>query len=578
MLYTLVTVVLYVVIRAASAADFIATVDDNKISTGQTVQLTLQLEDAKPVTNLDISPLAKNFTIYSQQQFSSYTSVNGIIKSESGWHVLLLPKNSGELVIPPITLETDKGILHTKEIIISVQQTQPGSKNHQDQVGISLISTVSKAKAYVNESVVYSIKIIAYKPIANIVLEDIKSDNAIIEKIGEPKQYDQSLGGVRAHIIEIKYAITALKPGKINISPVTVHGELHEAMQQQRSQRFSIFNNLFLENTYQLKPFNLQSEEVIIDVAAAPLNSDTWLPANSLTLSQSWEKPQTIKVGDTITRKVKIVANGIFAKQLPSVKGFIDQDSAKVYANKPIFKDNIDADKNMIVGVREEEYSIIPQQSGSITFPEIRLKWWNLRTNKFEVSVLPAERIQVAAVAVDSSNNMTVDYSSDTPQIVNNISKSVEPNVNTTIWYTVVGVITGMLITIGMILIFLYVKKRKVRVAYRSKPSIVNNLVNIKTAVDLRANILQYAIKNWYAPKNITINSIPDVLNANKYNYDAELCSELLQKINAAIYANASVKIETLIADWLQFKSTVVKGKQEERSIQAEAYSTLNPT
>lgn len=579
-LYALGTIGLYFFVNTALAVGFIATIDDNKISFGQGIHLTLQLEDAKPIANIDLSPLVKDFTIYSQQQFSSYSNVNGIIKSESGWHVILMPKKVGEFVIPAIEIDTDKGMLRTQEINVAVQQTQASNKNANDTVGISLVSTISKAKAYVNEAVIYSIKIIAYKPIASIVLEDIKSNDAIIEKIGEPKQYEQSLGGVRAHIIEIKYAITALKAGKITISPASMHGEMHEPVQQsQRNQRFGLFNNLFLENTHQLKPFSLQSEAITIDIASAPVTANNWLPANKVTLSQTWEKPQNIKVGETITRKIKIVANGTFAKQLPTVKNFIEQDGVKVYGNKPVFTDKVDADKSVIVGIREEEYSIVPQQAGTVILPEIKIKWWNLHTNKFEVSTLPAEKLEVASVAVNSSANVTVDYSAETPQVVNDADKTAVKKINSTIFSMVIGALSGIFATLFMLLVFLFIKKRKLRFTIKPEENINKSTVTIKTVAELRAHILQHAIKNWHSTKDITLNGLGDVLKNSKYNYNAELYAALLQNINAALYANVNVNIEALTAEWVKFKATVVKNKQKKgQAAQEEAYAGLNPT
>lgn len=58
---------------AAIAAGFIATVDNiNTIKFGQSITVQLRLEDAKALESIDISPFAKDFMIYNQQQFSSY--------------------------------------------------------------------------------------------------------------------------------------------------------------------------------------------------------------------------------------------------------------------------------------------------------------------------------------------------------------------------------------------------------------------------------------------------------------------------------------------------------------------------
>lgn len=79
----------------AFAAGFVATVDNNTISFGQSIMVQLRLEDAQALESIDISPFAKDFMIYNQQKFSSYRNVNGSAKSESGWNVTLMPKKEG---------------------------------------------------------------------------------------------------------------------------------------------------------------------------------------------------------------------------------------------------------------------------------------------------------------------------------------------------------------------------------------------------------------------------------------------------------------------------------------------------
>lgn len=570
---------LFFVLSSAFAAGFNATVEDNKINYGESVQLKLMLDDAKATGHIDLSPLAKDFTIYNQQQFSTYSNTNGHVRAESGWNVTLMPKKIGEFTIPSLDIETDRGLLKSNEIQITVQQVKPGANGGKDSIGISLVSTVNKTKVFVNEPVIYTLKIISYKPIANVVLDDIKSNDAIIEKIGEPKQYDQTHGGVRAHIIEIRYAVTALKAGVATIAPANMHGELQVPTQAQRTQRFGMFNNFFMDNMFELKPFSLQSEAITIDVLPPAAKATNWLPLNSLTLSQSWDNGQEVKVGDTITRKVKIVAKGAFAKQLPTVKDYMPQNGVKIYANKPTFTENFDSNSDTIVGIREEEYSIVPQEDGVITFPEIQIKWWNLNTKKLEVSTLPAKTVQIMPNANNTAPGVTLDYSiADQPQQVA-APVAVSKNINISIMlYAVIGALIGIGVTIGLVLLFIFLRKRPVKIKLKVKHQ--EEEIVVKDAHDLRRLILQYAIKHWHVPSSTTLNKLGDALANNNYTYDMELYSMLSKYVNAGIYANVIVELEILMAQWEEFKKSVIKNKRQtvrsEKS--SEDYASLNPT
>lgn len=578
----LIIMLLSVVSVIAYAAGFTAIVDNNTISFGQSLTVQLRLEDAKALESIDISPFAKDFMIYNQQQFSSYRNVNGTVKAESGWNVTLMPKKEGEFLLPSISIETDQGRFSTQEIRIKVQHPKPGDKNANDSIGISLVSIVSKNKAYVNEPIIYTLKIISYKPIANIVLDDIKSTDAIIEKIGEPKQSNQTLGGVNAHVIEIRYAVTAIRPGKVSIAPAIMHGELQVlAAQPRRPQRFGLFNDMFMDNMVELKPFSLQSDTITINAQAAVDPGKNWLPLQNLTLTEKFDGIQNAKVGETITRKVKITAKGAFAKQLPSVKDSIDHDQIKIYANKPTFSDTFSENSGTVIGTREEEYSLVPQQAGTITLPAVKITWYNLQTKKSETSILPEKTINVAPGVASATSNVTIDYSNEAkPQ---EVSLQSEPKqAKPASLYILLGILSGILLTGLLVILFFVVKKtirqraKKIRVKTKKQKSQQIEITNIE---NLRNYILEYAIKHWQAPKDIALNRLGDSLTNNNYMYDTPLYLELCENINAALYGSANIELEILVDKWSEFKTTVFKNKKNISTTSLnEDYTSLNPT
>lgn len=576
------TLLLFIISTISYAAGFVATVNNNTINFGQSLNVQLRLEDAKALESIDISPFARDFMIYNQQQFSSYRNVNGTVKSESGWNVTLMPKKEGEFTIPSISIETDQGHFSTQEIKVKVQHPKAGDQNANDGIGISLVSIVSKNKTYVNEPIIYTLKIISYKPIANIVLDDIKSSDAIIEKIGEPKQSNQTLGGVNAHVIEIRYAVTAIRPGKVIISPAIMHGELQVlASQPRRSQRFGIFNDMFVDNMVELKPFSLQSETITIDAQPAAIKGNNWLPLQSLTITEKFDGIQNAKVGETITRKIKMVAKGAFAKQLPSVKDFIDHEDVKIYANKPTFSDTFSDSSGAVIGTREEEYSLVPQQAGTITLPAVKVTWYNLQTKKSETSILPEKTITVAPGIVGATSNVTIDYSNEEkPQEVS--ASDIPAQSKPAILYLLLGIIGGILFT-GLLGVLFFANRKIMR--QRTKKTHIKpkkqkaQEIEITSVLTLRNYILQYAIKNWHAPKDIVLNRLGDNLTAHNYLYDLLLYSELCENINAAMYGNATIELGLLISKWDEFKTTVVKSKKTNSTMLVNKdYTIFNPT
>lgn len=562
------------VIKVACAANFVSSVETTQIGAGQSFELRLELEGAKASNSIDLSPLAKDFIIHRNQQYSSYSNVNGRVSAQSGWVVILIPKSVGALQIPPLHVATNEGVLSSQAI--NMQVTQNAGKNSDTEaLGISLVSNVNKAKAYVNETLIYTVKIISYKPIANIVLEDIKIPDALMEKLGEAKQYDQHYGGVHAHIIEIKYAITPLKAGKLEIPPASMNGELHAPLNPQRSARFGFFNNPFFDNVAELKPFNMQSESISIEVNPPLNNPANWLPLNKLTLTQTWDIPTDLRAGETITRKIKLSAKGGFAKQLPSVKDFMQINNTKIYASKPKFTDNFEEAANNIVGIREEEYSVVLQSDGTVTFPEITIPWWNIKSHKMETSTLPARTFNVQPAIQNAAQNVTVDYSTPEPQQV--LPQAEAKPQRSIAFYIALGLFCGILLCALVFFAYRMVRKmwRKRAIQKQSFAAVIE----INNVDDLRRAILHYAVKNWQIAKTVSLNRLGDALSANNYVYDLERYINLMQQINAALYADKPVDLTLLQDQWEEFKRMVHKSREHAKTQANTAdYSDLNPT
>lgn len=562
---------------SVGATQFTAAVSSTQIAAGQTIELQLMLEDARAVQPPDLSELTKDFTIYNQQQYSSYSNTNGTVTSQSGWDLTIAPKHEGKLVIPSIEINSNKGRLRTQEINISVAQTaQPktsqAAPSPDTNDGVSMIAVTSKAKVYVKEPFVYTLKIITYKGLANITLEDIKSSDAIIDKIGQPKQYPQTLGGLRAHVIEIKYHVTPLVAGNIVISPAVIHGEMQEMTQTHRTNRFGLMSSIMFDNPFTMKPFKVQGDKLIITALEPAVKTANWLPLQNLNLSEEWSNLTKVKVGDSIRRKIKMVANGSYSNQLPSLKQFVDVAGLKIYADKPNLSDSISPKNDMVTGTKEEIFSIVPQQPGNLTLPEIKIHWWNLRTNQPEVAILAARTIEVLPGAAIKAKDTVIDYSNGEQPKTEAVVAELKQN-----WW-LYGLVTSLVIIILALMGFIiYLIKRKPAVAI--KATVTANKVysqkQITSTSDLRDEMLNYAHKTWQAPKTLPLTTLGDFLSAAGYSYDLGVYTQLSTQLNAAIYAGAQIDLASMIILWEQFKRSVSKNRISPASRKA---NDLNPT
>jgi len=559
------------------AAQFTASVITDKVSLGQSIELTINLTGAKVKHSPDFSALHADFHLHGQQQYSTYSNTNGNVVSQVGWTITLLPKKEGNLVIPSLSVNTDKGLLNTQAINITVSKKQVSGQDPADDsdLGISLITSTNKNQVYVKEPIVYILKIISYKPIVNVMIDDIKATDAIIDAIGQPKQYDQILGGVRAHIIEKKYHITPLVAGTINILPATVSGEIQGVPQAnpQPSQRLGMFNHFFFNNPIQFNPFSLQSDKLSIKALAPPYADKQWLPLQNLQLSEEWSALDKVKVGDTIIRKIRMVATGSFSSQLPTVKPFLQIPEVKLYVDKPVLTDNPALNNDAISGSKEESFSIVATKAGKITFPAIKISWWNLRTNKAEVATLPSKTIDFLPTATTNNPNTSIDYSVPVEPVINQVA-AANNRIDTKVKYLIFGLLIIMASMLAFIVILLKKRNKPVVTSIEKHNSNNKPITNVQ---DLRDQIILYASKHWQA-NNVTLNQLGTYLSNANYTYALDKYINLCNAINSALYANGTAELSLLIHNWHEFKTTVVKQKSRSAGQDKREHVKLNPT
>lgn len=521
-----------------TAADFEATVSSMHGNVGQSINLSLRLLDTEAQENPDLTPLLKNFNISTQQKMYSTSVIYGKKSTETVWNIMLIPKVAGEITIPKITISTKQGMLATNPLKIAISQYNKQLTNGQQ--GINLTAEITKTTTYLREPVIYTIKIISDFPWTSTSLPDISAPGIITEVVaGWPKQYKQIYGNRYSIITEIKYYVTPISAGKLELAAPTLEGEIQSAVGM-------------INGYYDLNPFIIQGEPMILNILEPPIATKDWSPLQELVLEEEWSGLDNVKVGDTITRRVTMLAKGNFSSQLPEIRTAQENDQLKVYVNKSTSTDNLEEKSNTIVSTRQEEFALVPKESGEIALPAINIKWWNLRTNKLEIATLPAKNINVAPPVVLESA-IIQDFASG-------------PASSNKRWYYVL-----FFFLVGILAVFLGLLARKMLSKYHSfKLKLPENVTGLKKYM------LEYAVKYWAAPANISLQALPNYLIENNFSFDLAAYFSLVNKLNLRLYAERDVAFEMLMSEWLAFRKTV--RRQVRVKDKLVATERINPT
>lgn len=428
------------------SGEFSASVNRNPVGLGEVFTLNLILKDASPKSSPLIEPLKKTFLIHTQQQSSNTVITNGKVTSSISWKIILVAQQEGELIIPSFSIETSDGTLASEPIKVNVVKKAVSdgtdSANHD---GVSLTVDVSNGKPYKNEPVFYTARLISRQNLANIQMQKLNVEDAIVENVGEPLVFDEVVDGMRVGVVEFNYLITPLKTGSLKIPSSNVQGGIpfrrNTLIRSLFDEAFDPFS--FMQGFDSLKPFALVTEEVVLEVQPPVSEVNPWIPARSLAIKEIWDESQPLLAGEFFTRSFEIIAEGLHSSQLPSLEDQqISGNLFKVYGDKPELADEIKDGK--VKSSRKESYTLIPQESGLLTLPEISVAWWDVVNKKKVLVRIPSRTLNV----LPASNN---ELKSGLISIGDQKESLRELSVNNAylmrpVFYVVIGVLIALLV------------------------------------------------------------------------------------------------------------------------------------
>lgn len=393
-----------------------ASVDANPMMSNESIVLTVIADDSVERDDLDTTPLLKDF-ILARTEVSSQTSmVNFKTSRTTRWQIVLIPRQSGDLIIPELSIDGH----HSKAI--NVQVIAQGSANSTPQQDIFITAELSENDVYVQQLLSLTIKLHIGVQLQRGSLTEPILTNATIEQIGKDSESDGIVKGKRYRIIERTYAITPEQSGKFTLNTPMFSGDI--MVQSQRRSGFLNFG--------ETKPINILGEKLSLNVRPIPDSypidaTSNWLPSELLTLHQEWQPvfsqgKSLFKVGEPITRTITLTAAGLGKAQLPTI--IMDAPiGLKIYPDQAELHSNLT--KERLISQKRQNFALVASQAGEYILPKITIAWWNTVTNKYQQAILPEQTITVHANA-DLPQQSIV----NNPTTTNTLSKS--PLINNT--------------------------------------------------------------------------------------------------------------------------------------------------
>jgi hypothetical protein len=404
MFITLLLVTFYSVSNQANAlSNVTATIDKNPAMINESVLLTVTADDDINRNALDTSPLLGDFMVGQTSVSTQTNMVNFKTSRSTTWQVILVPRKTGKLLIPALTIEQ----INSDPIELTVV---PKNTSDNMQADIFITSELSHEQVYVQQLSTLTLKLHFAVELKSGNLSEPELTGATFEKVGKDKQSDSIINGKRYRVIEQTYAITPEESGDFTIAAPLFSGDVLQASQRRSS---------FLSFA-QTKPVTIIGEVLTIKVLPIPENypkDAPWLPTDILTLHQEWQATNdTFTVGEPITRTITLTAAGLSKAQLPKLT-MPDVRGVKIYPDQA--ESNSTLNKNRLVSQKRQNFALVPSTAGQFTLPAMSVTWFNTLTNKVQQSSLPAKTILVEADESSTDIEQPTDFNSQSTTNIN---------------------------------------------------------------------------------------------------------------------------------------------------------------
>ncbi|MFY0675738.1 MAG: protein BatD [Neptuniibacter sp.] len=366
------------ILSAQTYAVVTSQVDRKSLQQGETFLLVLNITGSD-ASSIDLSPLEEDFEVLGRNHRSNTSIINGDIKRSTKLLITLAPKTSGTLEVPALTVAGEQ----SQPITINVSPVQLASAVDG---GVELLSSLSDKTPLVQQPLIYQVNIVLGQRIFNaeFVEPKVKQGKALIQPLGEQRQYRQQLQGRDILVVEQSWVVTPQQSGVLEIESA----KLSTSIQKQQTRFPGSSNPRSMQRLF------LSADNYLLDVEPIPaaFSGASWITASELTLKTDLSSDDW-KVGEPVTQTITLNAIGTTQEQiteleLPDVKGL------KQYPTKPVYEQ--DFQEGAVRLQMTLEVTLIPNLAGEVTLPEIRLPWWNTETNQEEVAVLPEQSFNVA--------------------------------------------------------------------------------------------------------------------------------------------------------------------------------------
>jgi hypothetical protein len=379
------------VVGAATAGGLRATLEPRIIDELDTARLTIRATGTNQTTPLNLDALEEDFEVLTTRSSSQYRSVNGRVESWVEYQILLRPRRAGDLTVPPIQV----GAAATEPLLLRVRGLTPDLRDTIERL-VFFETEVSVDPVYVQAQTVL-IRRLYYASGAQIY-SDLPGmpevEGAVVTPLGETVSSTSIRDGQRYGVIEQRFAIFPERSGELTIPAIAITSSVR-LQTNGRTRRSGV---------------RIATDPVTVTVLPVPAEyppDQPWLPAESLTLSDTWSPDSAeLHVGEPVSRTLQADVIGNGSSAIAPLPAALPDAHFRSYPEPPRRSD--DASGSSLRGSRRETYSLIPTAPGTLSLPAVEVVWWDVSEHRLRTARTPGRELRITGSPVAAPRVDTV--------------------------------------------------------------------------------------------------------------------------------------------------------------------------
>jgi hypothetical protein len=499
------------------------TITPSKAQLGDTLQLTLTLDNYKSQALPDLTPLEHDFTIVGTQHSLSYSVINGTTHSINQWIILLLAKKQGVLTIPALSIGGESSA--PDQVVIKAHHYEKENVENND---VLLRGEISQNNPFINEEIIYTVKLYSSQRLLEVEYQPPEIEDALLIPLGEGRRYHSTINDREYAVDEQQYAIFPQKSGELKLSPPTLNALVYDVV-----------------------PRRIQRKAKPVTLTVKPSTQKHWLPAKQVTLTQHYDLPTTaLATGDTVVRSITLEAVGVPAQLLPTIR-IKNNKQYRAYSEKPNAQNTLRQQE--LVGTSTMSVTYVFNQAGQVTLPPVQLTWFNTQTGKQETAILPERTFTVTAKkALTTPAKITKEKTTVQP-------RATAPSPSHSIAWWIASLLAGAWIITLLLWWFYHRSPRAMNISNRSLLRSIKVACFANDPIQAQAALLAWATTQWPTLSFFNLNDIIKCITDNT------TLKKQLQLLSRALYSQHSQHTWHGEELWRSIKSYRPKPLDEKR-------------